>query len=186
MTRLLLLLTYRLLTSITAACPSDMRPVGTFCMDVYEAPNLQGSDPLVMKSLFDAEAWCTERGKRVCAEDEWELACQAGGQDACNNDKLWRPFNVGAFIQGGPQETREIARLWQGAPSGAYSGCVSTQGIHDLIGNVEEWVLSRPGRPWRGVLKGGFWAKRRSCTAGNDAHEPTAFRFYETGFRCCF
>jgi formylglycine-generating enzyme required for sulfatase activity len=62
---------------------------------------------------------------------------------------------------------------------------VSSFGIYDMQGNVEEWVASRPGRNLPGALMGGFWAKPwTGCRGTNDAHEP-GFQFYETGFRCC-
>src|SRR5262249_22945558 len=80
----------------------------------------------------------------------------------------------------------EVDRLWQGEPSGARSACVSSDGIHDLTGNVEEWVTSsRPVWQWPAVLMGGFLAKPWTGCRGTDAaHEPT-FKSYEVGYRCC-
>src|SRR5687767_6427492 len=46
------------------------------CMDQYEAPNVRGKSPIVMQSFLAAEKWCGKRGKRVCTEQEWELACE--------------------------------------------------------------------------------------------------------------
>ncbi|NUQ74763.1 MAG: SUMF1/EgtB/PvdO family nonheme iron enzyme [Polyangiaceae bacterium] len=166
------------------------------CMDQYEAPNKRGARPFVMKSFRSAEAWCGERGKRVCSEAEWELACE--GQERrplaygwkvdvklCNSGKSWRPFDAKKLYAGGDDEKEEIEKLWQGAPSGAHLTCVSPFGIYDMMGNVEEWVATRSGRRWPGALMGGFWAKPwTGCRGTNDAHEPS-FKFYETGFRCC-
>lgn len=166
------------------------------CMDQFEAPNRRGARPLVMQSFRMAEKWCGERGKRVCSEQEWELACE--GQErrplaygwqvnktTCNSDKQWRPFDVAALTAGGEDEKKELEKLWQGAKSGSYLGCVSTYGVYDMMGNVEEWVATRKGRKFPGALMGGFWAKPwTGCRGTNDAHEPT-FTFYETGFRCC-
>jgi formylglycine-generating enzyme required for sulfatase activity len=47
---------------------------------------------------------------------------------------------------------KEVDRLWQGAPSGAFESCVSAFGIHDMMGNVEEWVTSRKRRKHPGAL----------------------------------
>ncbi len=166
------------------------------CMDRFEAPNEEGKRPLVMRSLAGAEAFCEERGKRLCSEAEWETACESGDhrpwqygwkvdKRVCNSDKSWRPFDAAALTAGGETARREVEKLWQGAASGAFAGCVTKDGIHDLMGNVEEWVTSSRRRKHRGALMGGFWAKPwTGCRGTNDAHEPT-FVFYEVGFRCC-
>ncbi len=171
---------------------SDIR----VCMDQFEAPNKKGKRPLVMHSFKSAQRYCAERKKRLCTEQEWELGCEgverrplAYGwrvdKTACNSDKSWRPFDVQALRAGGDEAQRELERLWQGSLSGKYLTCVSTHGIYDMMGNVEEWVISRPSRKFPGALMGGFWAKPwTGCRGTNDAHEPS-FEFYETGFRCC-
>ncbi len=166
------------------------------CMDRFEAPNEAGARPLVMRSLADAEAFCRARQKRLCSEAEWETACESGDERpwqygwkvdrrACNSDKPWREFDARALMAGGETARREVERLWQGSPSGAYPGCVTKDGVHDLMGNVEEWVTSSRPRKHAGALMGGFWAKPwTGCRGTNDAHAPN-FVFYEVGFRCC-
>ncbi len=167
------------------------------CMDQYEAPNVRGAKPYVMRSFRDAEQWCGGRGKRVCSEVEWEMACEGPEHRPlaygwrvdtamCNSDKQWRPFDAKKlYSKKGHDSEEEVDKLWQGSRSGAYATCVSPYGIFDMMGNVEEWVASRPTRNVPGALMGGFWAKPwTGCRGTNDAHEPT-FTFYETGFRCC-
>jgi hypothetical protein len=166
------------------------------CMDQFEAPNKRGHRPLVMASYRSAARWCAKRGKRLCDEREWETACEGPEHRAlaygwsvnvrrCNSNKAWKQVNFHAF--GGDLDTAlaESKRLWQGSQSGRYASCVSSFGIFDMMGNVEEWVTSRETRTFPGSLMGGFWAKPwTGCRGTNDAHEPT-FAFYETGFRCC-
>lgn len=166
------------------------------CMDRFEAPNRAGAPPKIMQSLHDATAWCEKLGKRVCTEQEWELGCEgpdhlplaygwAVNVKLCNSNKPWKAVDFDAFGKGREAAMAEANRLWQGAPSGRYQTCVSPFGIYDMNGNVEEWVSSRPGRPFPGALMGGFWAKPwTGCRGTNDAHQAN-FAFYETGFRCC-
>src|SRR5690606_4042115 len=106
-------------------CPVGMEPVGTACMDRYEAPNLEGELPLVMYTFVEAAAWCSARGKRLCFDDEWQTACEGSAAarypygdthqpGVCNDDQVWRvydqsllngwPANVSAPEIGGLQE----------------------------------------------------------------------------------
>src|SRR5262245_27565781 len=90
----------------------------------------------------------------------------------CNSAKVWRPFDAARLYSDDPEAAQEeLERLWQGVPSGKYLTCVSSFGVYDMMGNVEEWVASRPGRKWPGALMGGFWAKPwTGCRGTNDAH----------------
>jgi len=85
-------------------CPAGMELVGNACLDRYEAPNVAGADPLVMYSFYEAEAWCQQRGKRLCFDDEWTLACatsaglsypygNAHQPGVCNDDKIWKVYS---------------------------------------------------------------------------------------------
>jgi len=166
------------------------------CMDQFEAPNRRGASPLVMQSYNSATRWCERRGKRMCAEREWELACEgphhlplsygwAVNVKLCNSNKRWRPVNFEAYGKTREEAQAETKRLWQGSVSGRYKTCMSPFGIYDMMGNVEEWVSTRKTRKWPGALMGGFWSKPwTGCRGTNDAHRPH-FAFYETGFRCC-
>jgi formylglycine-generating enzyme required for sulfatase activity len=168
------------------------------CMDQYEWPNQAGVTPKVMVRFGDAQARCAAAGKRLCTEFEWEMACEGpeirpwpyGYQqdpNACNTNKDYVGVDE-AKLASENEDVRNIEtwRLWQGAKSGAFPACVSSYGVADLTGNVEEWVTTSRAE-WRfpSSLKGGFWAKRwAGCRGTNDSHGPM-FRFYEVGFRCC-
>ncbi len=85
-------------------CPQDMVDLGSYCMDLYEAPNREGARPLVMYTFTEASAWCQARGKRLCFDDEWTEACEGPAMTSypygdthepgtCNDDKVWKVYN---------------------------------------------------------------------------------------------
>ena len=170
-----------------------------FCIDRYEWPNKLGAMPTFMASWKEAKASCEGVGKRLCGDTEWTLACEgperqpypygdgyARDAQACNVDKpyVWprpeRIYNV-------QTEDDELSRLDQREPSGTRPACVSPYGVHDMVGNVDEWVLnvSQFGRPHLSGLKGGYWGPVRTrCRPMTTGHDET-FRYYQTGFRCC-
>jgi formylglycine-generating enzyme required for sulfatase activity len=189
---------------VVDGCPADMAPIGRFCIDRYEAPNVKGEVPFALQTAYDGEAWCTGRGKRLCSQDEWVRACEGphgraypyGNEhrdDVCNDDRAWILVRWKALAKWPRDEAvEEATRLFQGDMSGARAACVSEEGVYDLTGNVAEWVRrSTPGtRPFYDhVLKGCYWSgcykePHPSCAFTNGVH-PGTFRTYEAGFRCC-
>lgn len=170
-----------------------------FCIDRFEFPNIAGVMPQVGMNYLDARELCRGQQKRLCTNIEWELACEGAGRlpypygylrddTACNID---RPYIIPDNDAYANPETREaeMARLDQREPSGARAGCVSSFGVNDLTGNVDEWVTNESGfvnkPPYRSGLKGGYWGPvRNRCrpmtTDHNDWHTG-----YQVGFRCC-
>lgn len=85
-------------------CASDMVETESFCIDRFEAPNVEGALPLVMYSLYESQAWCEARGKRLCFDDEWTEAC-AGPEGfaypygntripgQCNDEETWLVYS---------------------------------------------------------------------------------------------
>lgn len=189
---------------IVDGCPADMAPIGRYCIDRYEAPNVRGEVPLALQTAYDGEAWCAARRKRLCSQEEWVRACEGPhgrrypyGDEyrdgVCNDDHPWILVHWGALAKwprGAALE--EATRLMQADMSGARAECVSEEGVYDLTGNVAEWVRrsSPSSRPFYDhVLKGCYWAgcykePHPSCAFTNGVH-PGTFRTYEAGFRCC-
>lgn len=170
-----------------------------FCIDRFEWPNRAGELPRSMASWNDAKASCQSIGKRLCGDTEWTLACEGPERQpypygdgytrddtACNVDKpyIW-PSPERLYDPKTSME--ELARLDQREPSGARTSCVTPYGVHDMTGNVDEWVLnvSQNAQPFASGLKGGYWGPVRTrCRPMTTAHEES-FRYYQTGFRCC-
>jgi formylglycine-generating enzyme len=166
-----------------------------FCIDRYEYPNKPGEKPVIMKTWYEARDTCQSVGKRLCGESEWTLACEGqehlpypyGYQrnaEACNIDKPHPDVNEKALADPRLRDA-EVERLWQGEPSGTREACVSPYGVHDMTGNVDEWVVNESGHPFKSGLKGGYWGPVRTrCRPMTTAHNEE-FSFYQIGFRCC-
>jgi hypothetical protein len=166
-----------------------------FCIDRFEYPNKPGEKPVIMKTWYEARDTCKSLGKRLCGESEWTLACEGqerlpypyGYQrnaEACNIDKPHPDVNEKALADARTRDA-EVERLWQGEPSGSREACVSPYGVHDMTGNVDEWVVNESGKPYQSGLKGGYWGPVRTrCRPMTTAHGED-FSFYQIGFRCC-
>ena len=166
-----------------------------YCIDRFEYPNHAGALPDVMRSWTDAKQSCEALGKRLCTEREWTLACEGPARlafpygderdaTACPIDKPSPRVNERRLFWRATQAD-ELRRLDQREPSGGMPRCVSAYGVHDLTGNVDEWVVNESGRPYRSSLKGGNWGEyRNACRPATRGHSE-GFRYYQTGFRCC-
>jgi formylglycine-generating enzyme len=166
-----------------------------FCIDKFEYPNRAGENPVVMKTWNEAADACKSQGKRLCGDSEWTMACEGRERlpypygtkrdsEACNIDRGHPDVNEKAL---GDPRTRdaEVARLWQGEASGTRAACVSPYGVHDMTGNVDEWVMNESGHPFKSGSKGGYWGPVRDrCRPMTTVHNE-AFAFYQLGFRCC-
>jgi len=170
-----------------------------FCIDVYEYPNMEGVKPAVMADWNDARRACAVEGKRLCTVEEWEFACEGPGMwpypygaerdaEACNID---RPIDFPDFdaFSTPSRVSAEVDRLDRRVASGDMPRCVSPFGVHDMTGNVDEWVDNPQGKrrepPYRSSLKGGYWGPIRArCRPITSTHNEW-FSFYQVGFRCC-
>ena len=125
-----------------------MVAIGSFCIDAFEYPNVEGQAPAGGLDLQGARDACKTRGARLCTGAEWERAC--GGVElrrwpygdtydprACN-------FGDAARKSGDPQLL----------PAGQMDGCQTPEGVADLTGNLWEWTLDPGGN---GRLRGGGW-----------------------------
>ena len=183
----------------SSKCRTARQPLD-YCIDKYEYPNRRGAHPAWMVSWHDAEATCQHLGKRTCWDWEWEAACEGPEETPfpygwkrdntmCNIDNLWIEPRINTMYSTNPAISNpELSRLDQSVASGAMEGCVSGYGVHDLTGNLDEWV-TRAGRDkrvsqWSG-LKGGAWGHvRNACRPMTTSHAPE-FTYYFISFRCC-
>lgn len=175
-------------------CTGRRRHVAV-CMDRYEYPNQPGIHPQVMVSWYEAQRACETQGKRLCTQAEWTFACEGPDMNpypyglnrdsnACRIDhQTVRPDRARL---GNPMTSAdESARLYEAVPSGSMARCVSWAGVHDMTGNVDEWVVNETGTPFNSALKGGWWGNIRArCRPATTSHNE-GFVYYQIGFRCC-
>lgn len=164
----------------------------------WETVNLaeHGDRPVIGVDWFDAEAYCRWKGGRLPTEAEWEKA--ARGTDG----RLY-PW-------GNQVPTKDLANFAIGArfsysqvllPVQSYEQGKSPYGLHQMAGNVYEWVKDwyqsnyyesssprNPQGPERGdfkVLRGGSWSDlpKYLLTYSRFKLSPETRNSY-VGFRC--
>ncbi len=173
-----------------------------FCIDEHEYPNELGTLPTVMVSWYEANDLCGAQGKRLCADDEWTLACEGPerlpypygwerDKTACNIDHLWIEPNDSLLLSKTASATviqAEVERLSKRVPSGSMPRCSSPYGVMDMAGNADEWAVNVTlgGKPYQSVFKGGHWVSgaRNRCRPVTTSHDETTV-YYAQGFRCC-
>lgn len=181
--------------STTEWSPFFTPPSGT----TVRALSRAGAVPQGYVSELTAAAACAGNGKRLCTDTEWLRACQGSMgltypygntrmTGVCNDHRdvhpaierfgtsdawIWSMLNDACISQ----LPMSLAR------TGAYAGCVSESGAHDMMGNLHEWT-SDPA----GTFRGGFYVDTvmngPGCLYATTAHD-VSHHDYSTGFRCC-
>ena len=162
-------------------------------------PNIRGQYPAAFVSALEAADLCKAQGKRLCSEEEWTFACEgeeampyshAAGYErdpsACITDVAWDAPNERALEDRTSRAAaHEMDRLWRGKASGTQR-CKSAFGVHDMVGNVDEWTTASPGvEGSQTILKGGYWGPVRArCRPSTRSHDAR-HEYFQQGFRCC-
>lgn len=166
---------------------------GGFHIDHYEYPNREGERPWHETTLAQAREACAGEGKRLCTDAEWRRAC--AGSDGIRRFGYGATFEEGRCFAGmrpssGHSGMPNEAEVIEAA--GGHPDCATPEGVHDMVGNVEEWVLSS----WQGgegILEGGasFTASSYATCDGRYSRQPH-YRLdpreavFSAGFRCCW
>ncbi|HWU90042.1 MAG TPA: SUMF1/EgtB/PvdO family nonheme iron enzyme [Kofleriaceae bacterium] len=139
----------------------------------------KANQPVTCVTRIAAQDYCRARGKRLPLELEWELA--AKGSEG-------RPFPWGASMP-----KHDGVAFDRGNSTGEHPVDVglseqdrTPQGIHDLGGNVSEWVTDGRGASETATIRGGSWNSNDPCRLlGSSCKRVKAERFSRTvGFRC--
>jgi formylglycine-generating enzyme required for sulfatase activity len=160
----------------------------------WQPPDFEQTDrhPAVNVSFEDAVAYAawlsrrTGRRYRLPSEAEWEYACRAGTKTA----RYW-----------GDKPDRKRANVESRGTSEVEAYSPNPWGLHDMLGNVWEWIEDiwhenyagapddgaawiRDGDPGRRVLRGGSWNNNpRNSRAGNRDRNDTGNRNNNAHFR---
>ncbi|HEY0468448.1 MAG TPA: SUMF1/EgtB/PvdO family nonheme iron enzyme, partial [Polyangiaceae bacterium] len=205
--------------SLTPFPPFARPKQGTFV-----AESRAGVRPQGYISQLEAASACQNAGKRLCTVSEWYRACRGeqhtlypyGAKYVRGRCNVGKPHLLSILHGGDPRawsyetgfnDPALDQRPGFLADTGEYSGCVTSAGIFDLIGNLHEWVSDRvnasiaeilPLKPGirarigrnlgKGVFMGGFFSTTNEhgegCEFVTMAHE-LSYHDYSTGFRCC-
>ena len=159
-----------------------------FCVDREEFPeNAESGEsglPLVNKSYTEAQALCDARGARLCREPEWELACEGEDMNPYPYGFSREPgvCNIDRTDLGGMGDRLIDHR----AAFSEFPRCTSAFGVHDLTGNVDEWVeRENMSAPHRSALRGGWWLPGRNRCRAATLHHDEGYAAKQVGFRCC-
>jgi hypothetical protein len=153
-------------------CPEHAAAItDAYCMDVAEYPGRRRM-PITAVTIRQAATACEQKAGRLCSLAEWQRAC--GGAKA-------RAYPYGATIRRDACNTASIAGFPQEVATGASRPeCVTAEGVHDLVGNVGEWVAE-------GIAVGGDSStppKQANCKSRGKP--PKGFSGTDLGFRCCY
>jgi formylglycine-generating enzyme required for sulfatase activity len=176
-------------------------PYDTISGRTVRAVVSKGLTPQAYISGDQAASACEAAGKRLCLDSEWAQAC---GGPANTTWPYGNEYSAGACnddYQGGHPVVDYFGTsddVWDSdsmndpginqqpgtvALGGEFADCRSHWGIHDLHGNLHEWVDESSG-----VFRGGFYAdgsfNGNGCAYVTTAHSRS-YHDYSTGFRCC-
>jgi len=152
-------------------------------VETYDDPN-RSSHPVIWVTWFQARDYAEWAGKRLPTEVEWERAARAGVESRYPWGDRWDP------VMGNAMGTEDRDYWATEAPVGSFPA--NAWGIHDLIGNVAEYVQDvyhvsyngapRDGRAWE--QETGVAAERRRVVRNASyADPPSRLRVSHRGAR---
>ena len=144
-----------------------------------------GAHPAIGMTRVEAKDYCAKIGGRLPTEAEWEYAARAGSRE-----RYYDTLSQIAWFEGNSDD--------QPHPVGQKAA--NAYGLHDMLGNVYEWVLDRYYNKYddttddveeplppnaSAVTRGGAWhSEARNLRVSNREDVPRDYADLDTGFRC--
>jgi serine/threonine protein kinase len=171
---------------------SSAQPIHTVTLDAYRIDADKADYPVTCVDWYDAQAYCEWRGGQLPTEAEWEKA--ARGTDGRTYPWGEDPPDCGKAQYGGCGDGT--------VPAGSKPAGVSPYGVHNMAGNVGEWVADgydddyyagSPARNPQGPDSGDYKVRRGGDWFIDAGFLRTGHRFIEghpsmrsnrVGFRC--
>jgi len=146
-----------------------------------------------------AESACKNAGKRLCTEEEWVTACRGENDTKFPYGDTYEEGACNIYQQGHVSQKLHGHYRYMSDPrlnlvpirgkillekTGSRPKCVSpwgNDGIHDMVGNLDEWIDDK-----RGTFVGGFYSHQtdKGCEKKEEGH-VSKYYDYSLGTRCC-
>ncbi|MFC1474523.1 formylglycine-generating enzyme family protein [bacterium] len=150
-----------------------------FDIDIYEYPNAAEEYPRGNMKYPDAKEACESAGKRLCTNGEWTEACRGA---------VMRKYPFGDTFSDNKELCNNIHGSRNNVRSGSFEQCTTNDGLHDMGGNLWEWVQKSDTGAW--LAKGGSYrdgelSHRCEFTFKLFESQAESLSFDNFGTRCC-
>lgn len=172
------------LTELTAR----KKNLSKFCIDKYEFPNQRNVMPTRTISWSEARDACEKVHKRLCSENEWERACKGPWSTMVNQQYPYgAAWKINACNVKNFNSLTDEDKSADEAEAGGFPDCVSSEGVYDLTGNLQEWTSSKGhNASEKNILKGGsYLTPKFQSRCSFVREEAPTYKQDDIGFRCC-